>query len=403
MSSSTELSFPIPRDHPLDPPPAYREIRADRPISRVVMPDGQQVWLITRHDHCRKVLTDRRFSSDPTTPGYPSYISGDTPLPDGFFLNQDPPDHTRLRSLVTRQFVISEMERLRPRMQSLVDRLIEDLIQGGTTADLVTQLALPMAAGVICDLLDVPYDDHRIFVRLTDIILDRSSEPAQVGEAATELMAYFSQLVSIRIENPGADILSTLVGPYEQEAISYDEFVGLAALLMLSGYDTMAQMIGLGTLALFDHPDQQAELKSEPRLYPKAVEELLRFLSINHSGLPRAATERVEIDGCEIEEGEGLLVLINAANRDPEAFVEPDRLDIHRDSRHHVAFGHGLHKCVGLALARVELEVVFRSLFARLPNLHLAVPIDDLTFRHEMVLYGVRHLPIEWDEPERAS
>jgi len=406
MTITTDIpEFPIPREHPLEPPPAYQQHRdAEQPVFQVRVSTGQLVWLVTSHTEARTVLTDRRFSSDPTTPGYPSYISGDTPTPPGFFLNQDPPDHTRLRRLVTREFLISRMEKLRPRMRQLLDELLDRLTAAGNTADLVTDLAFPMAASVMCELLDVPLADTPVFVSLTDTILDRSSTPEQAGAAAAELMAYFDRLVTARRDNPGEDMLSRLAEQEVAGEISHQEFIGLAALLLLSGYDTMAQMIGLGTATLLEHPDQLAELKADPSLWPQAVEELMRYLSINHAGLPRAATEDLVLGGQQIRAGDGLLVMINAANRDPEVFDSPDVFDVHRDTTNqHVGFGHGFHKCIGLTLARVELSTVYEGIFQRLPGLRLARPLTELPFRHDMVLYGVRQLPVAWDATAASS
>jgi cytochrome P450 len=390
--------FPMPRVHPLDPPPAYRDLGKDRPVFRTRTRNGELVWLVTRHEEARQVLADLRFSSDPTTPGYPSYISGDSPIPPGFFLNQDPPDHTRLRRLVTREFLITLMEAHRPRMRAILSGLLDAMLaDGNRKADLVRQLAYPMAAAVMCELLNVPYEDHTIFISLTDIILDRRSDPEQTAVAVRDLMAYFDQVVRDKKSNPQDDMLSHLVAPEAEGRIDHAEFVGLAALLMLSGYDTMAQMIGLGAITLLEHPDQLAQARTDPALYPQAVEELLRFLSINHAGLPRAALADLTIGGQRISAGDGLLVMINAANRDAEVFENPDVFDIHRDSpQTHIAFGHGFHKCIGLTLARVELTTVFEGMFAAIPGLSLDRSLDQLRFRHDMVLYGVRELPVTW-------
>ncbi|HET7505107.1 MAG TPA: cytochrome P450 [Kofleriaceae bacterium] len=389
----------MPRSHPLDPPPQYRELAEQRPIFRVKTPRDQYAWVVTRHDDVRAVLLDKRFSSDPRSPGFPTYLTGDLPPPPGFFLQLDPPDQTRLRKLVNREFVISQMEKLRPRMQVILDGLIDRMIARGGPLDLVHELAYPMASTVICEMLNVPYEDHDVFVSLTDTVLDRSSTAEETARAATELMAYFDRLVTRRKQEtgPADDILGRLIGNASDSDLGHTELVGLAALLLLSGYDTMAQVIGLGVLTLLLHPDQLAELRADPSLVPQAVEELLRYLSINHSGLPRAVLEDVEVGGQLIRAGEGVLVMINAANRDQTVFDRPDQFDIHRRGLdQHVAFGHGLHKCIGLTLARVELSTVFAGLFRRLPTLQLQRGIDELPFRHEMVLYGVRELPVSW-------
>ncbi len=391
-------SFPMPRQHPLDPPPQYRELSGDRPMFRVQTQQGHQAWVVTRHDDVRAILLDPRFSSDPRTPGFPTYITGELPPPPGFFLQLDAPDQTRLRRLVSREFVTSEMEKLRPRMQQILDELLDQMEASGRSADLVKSLAFPMAARVICELLAVPFEDTSVFVTLTDIVLDRSSTAEQAMKAAMELMAYFDRLVTARKEQRGGgDILSRLVDQGAELDASHQELVGLAALLLLSGYDTMAQAIGLGVTVLLRNPEQKQAMMEDEALVGPAVEELMRYLTINHSGLPRAAMADVEIGGQLIRAGDGVLVMINAANRDERVFERPDDFDIRREGlERHTAFGHGLHKCVGLTLARLELATVLSGLFRRLPGLKLAGSLEDLSFRHEMVLYGVRALPVVW-------
>ncbi|GAA3029400.1 cytochrome P450 [Actinokineospora globicatena] len=388
--------FPMARSHPLDPPPQYRSLSRDQPVVRVATPRGP-AWLVTRHEDCTAVLTDPTFSSDPRTPGFPSYMAGDVPPPPGFFLQLDPPDQPRLRRLVTREFLVGRMEALRPRMREVLDELVDGLLARGTRAELVADLAYPMAATMICELLDVPTADQEIFVGLTDTILDRASTPEQTTRAAAELMAYFDGLVTAKKQAPKDDLFGRLIRQERDEQLTHEELVGLAALLLLSGYDTMAQMIGLGVLTLLEHPDQLAELRADPSLMPAAVEEMMRYLSINHAGLPRAATADVVVGGQLIKAGDGVLVMLNAANRDAAVFADPDVFDIHRAAvNRHIGFGHGFHKCIGLTLARVELTTVFTGLFDRIPGLRVPTAIDELPFRHDMVLYGVRELPVEW-------
>jgi cytochrome P450 len=396
--TATLPEFPMPRSHPLDPPPRYRELTAERPVFRVRTPRGDTAWVVTRHEDVRAVLTHRGFSSDPRTPGFPTYVTGDVPPPPGFFMQADPPDHGRLRRTVTREFLINQMEALRPTMRRILDGLVDDMTADGRrSADLVRQLALPMAAMTICEILGVPFEDHVLFVSLTDTVLDRTTPPEEAVRAAGELMAYFDRLVTAKEEKPSEDLFGRMVARSADGGLDHGELVGMAALLLLAGYDTMAQMIGIGTVTLFEHPGQLAELKDDPALLPAAVEELLRYLSINHAGLPRAATEDVEIGGRLIRAGEGVLVMLNAANRDESVFENADTFDIHRENNgRHLAFGHGFHKCVGATLARVELTEVFGGLFARLPGLSPVKPVHELPFRHDMVLYGVRELPVTW-------
>ena len=290
MTAPAVPAFPMSRRHPLDPPPQYRELSAEQ--RGLPGPDAARRGRVGGDPPRRRPRRAHRHPVQlrPEDARLPLLHLRRHPIPPGFFLNQDAPDHTRLRRLVTREFLISQMEAKRPRMQAILDTLLDDMARRGNTADLVTGLAFPMAATVMCELLDVPYEDHTVFVTLTDTILNRSSTPEQAEGAARELMAYFDRVVTAREQQPTDDMLGRLVNQEEAGKLSHDEFVGLAALLMLSGYDTMAQMIGLGTATLLEHPDQLDDLKADPSLYPRAIEELLRYLSINHAGLPRAAT-----------------------------------------------------------------------------------------------------------------
>ena len=391
--------FPMPRTHPLDPPPQYRELTREQPVVRVRTPHGL-AWLVTRHEDCTTVLTEPSFSSNPRTPGFPGHMTDDDMPPQpGFFQELDPPEQTRLRRLVTREFLVGRMEALRPRMRQVLDELIDRMLAAGSSAELVADLAYPMAATMICELLGVPLPDQQTFVEITDTVLDRTSPPEKAMAAAGELMAYFDRLVTRKEQatTPPDDLFGRLIGHDREGSLSHEELVGLAALLLLAGYDTMAQTIGLGVLTLVRHPDQLAELRADPSLMPAAVEEMLRYLTVNHAGLPRAATKDVVIGGQPIKAGDGVLVMLNAANRDGTVFAEPDTFDIHRTSLHrHIAFGHGFHKCVGLTMARIELTTVFTGLFARIPTLRVPVGVDEIPFRHDMVLYGVRELPVEW-------
>jgi cytochrome P450 len=397
MDASQLPPFPMTRTCPLDPPPEYKRLRVEQPISRVRTPRGDAAWLVTRLEDIRAVLTDKRFSSDPRQPGYPSYMSGDVPPPPGFFMQMDAPEHPRLRALVTREFMARHVEVLRPRMQRIVDERIDALLKRTPPVDLISELALPVASTVICELLGVPQKDHPFIQDRTDTVLDRSKPPKEAETAVVELMGYFDQVVTAKERTPADDLLGRLVSdPARQSQATHQELVGIAALLLLGGYDTLVQVIGLGTLTLLQHPDQLAEFKANPSLGDTLVDELVRYLTVNHAGLPRVALADVEVGGQLIRAGEGVLVMLNSGNRDETAFQKPDCFDIHRETKNHVGFGHGLHKCIGAAFARAELQIVFRTLFQRIPTLRLAVPLEELPFRHEMVLYGLRKLPASW-------
>lgn len=401
MANTDLPSLPANRTHPLDPPPEYKQLRIEQPILKVRTPRGDPAWLVTRLEDIRTVLTDKRFSSDPRKPGYPTYITGDVPPPPGFFMQHDAPDHTRLRRMVTNEFKAKHVEGLRPRMQQIVDQCLDGMLKMTPPVDLVKVFAVPVASMVICELLGVSLDDYPFVQSRTDTVLDRSRSPQETTAAAIELMGFFDRLVTAKEQNPTPN---DLIGRVVLEAArqgqpSHQELVGLSALLLLGGYDTMAQVIGLGTVTLLKNPDQLAGFLRDPSLGENLVDELVRYLSVNHAGLPRAALADVEVGGQLIREGEGVILMLNSGNRDELAFQNPDAFDIHRQTAQHVGFGHGLHKCIGADFARAELEIVFRSLFQRIPTLSLAAPIEELPFRHEMVLYGLKQLPVTWSQP----
>lgn len=398
MTDTCAISpLPVARTCPFDPPPEYKQLRIDQPISRVRTPRGDLAWLITRHQDIRAVLTDKRFSSNPMTPGYPTYLAGDVATPPGFFMQMDAPDHNRLRSLVINEFKFSHVESLRPRIQSIVDGMIDDMLKLTPPVDFVKVMALPTASLIICELLGVPYQDSPFIQNRTDTMLDRSSTAEESQAAAVDLMMYFDRIVTEKENNPGDDLLSRLLtNSTDSDRASHQEIVGIAALLLLGGYDTMAQVMGLGTLTLMQHPDQLAQFQKNPELAETLVDELVRYLSVNHAGLPRAAIADVEVGGQLIKAGEGVLVMLNSGNRDESVFPNPDAFDIHRKTSTHVGFGHGLHKCIGAAFARVELQIAFTTLFRRVPDLRLATSIDALQFRNEMVLYGLKGMPVTW-------
>jgi cytochrome P450 len=405
MDATATPPLPTQRACPFDPPPQYKRLRVERPVSKVKTPRGDTAWLVTQHEDIRAVLADARFSSDPRQPGYPSYLAGDVDPPPGFFMQMDAPTHPHLRELVVGEFKNKHVETLRPRMQKIVDDAIADMLKLAPPVDFVKVLALPVAARIICELLGVAYGDHGFIQDRTDTVLDRSRPAAESEAAAAELIAYFDRVVTEKEHAPADDLLGRLVaGPGREGRISHNELVGVAALLLLGGYDTMAQVIGLGTLTLLRHPDQLAELVQDPSLAETLVDELVRYHTVNHAGLPRAALADVEVGGQLIRAGEGVIVMLNSGNRDETVFKDPDHFDIRRQTRNnHVGFGHGLHKCIGAAFARAELQIVFNTLFRALPTLRLAVPAEALSFRDEMVLYGLQGLPLAWDASGRAA
>jgi cytochrome P450 len=372
-------------------------------VSRAKMPTGQDVWLITGHEYVRKILVDPRVSSDRSHANFPNIV--DIPperrrqasaLGDAL-ISADPPQHTDRRRMLITEFTVRKVAALRPRIQQIVDDRIDDLLAGERPADLFAELALPVPSLVICELLGVPYEDRAFFQTRTKVLLSRST-PADEREAVSgELRTYFDELITAKEASPGDDLLGRLiVRNRETEVFSHELLVGLATLLLIAGHETTSNVISLGTMALLQHPDQLAALTADPALLPSAIEEMLRFLNIVEAGF-RVATEDIEIGGTVIKAGEGLIALAGSANRDDDAFDDADTFDVARGARHHVAFGYGIHQCLGQNLARMELEIVFSTLFRRMPGLRLAVPVTDVPFKDDSIIYGVHALPVTWE------
>ncbi|MFH8568335.1 cytochrome P450 [Streptomyces sp. NPDC017993] len=405
-----------PSGCPFDPPPlsdlldqgddphaALAALRATESLSKVALPDGSWAWLATRYADIRAILGDTRFSSDTTVPGYPlSGMTGGTNTDNRGFIRMDPPEHTRLRRMVTREFMVKRIEALRPEIQRITDELCDAMERaegrenGGV--DLVEALALPVPSLVISLLLGVPYDDHDVFQRLTGKLLSRVVPDDEREVARIELRDYLDRLVTMKEADPGDDILGRLIVEQQRTGeITHDEVAAFAALLLIAGHETTANMIGLSALTLMRDQEAADRLRAEPSLIRGAVEELLRFHSIIRNGPRRVATADIEIGGQLIRAGEGVVVAVPSANRDEDVFADADRLDVCRpNAQHHVAFGYGIHQCLGQALARVELQVVIGTLLRRFPTLRPAVPVEDIPFRSDMAIYGCHALPVTW-------
>ncbi|MFI9385872.1 cytochrome P450 [Kutzneria sp. NPDC052558] len=383
---------------PFDPPPQLREVE---PISRVTIWDGSTPWLVTDYDAQRAVLSDQRFSADSRIPGFPVQSAAVNIRRERArsFIAMDDPEHDRLRKMLTRNFMIKRVEAMRPRVQQIVDDLIDTMLAGPKPADLVTDFALPVPSLVICELLGVPYSDHEVFQEWSKKLVGRLTPRDEAVKASEELQEYLLGLVAAKEKEPTDDMIGRLVtDQLAAGELTRDEVAAMAALMLIAGHETTANMIGLGTLALLEHPEQLAELREteDPKLVANAVEELLRYLTIVHSGRRRVATADIEVAGQLVHAGEGIILANDVGNRDETQFPEPDTLDIHRQARHHMAFGFGVHQCLGQPLARMELQVVYSTLYRRIPTLALAIPFEDVQFKHEMGVYGVHSLPVTW-------
>ncbi|MDX3105913.1 cytochrome P450 [Nonomuraea angiospora] len=378
---------------PFDPAPEVTALRAEQPIARLAAPEGAPgVWLVTGYGLVRQILADPRFSSRYETQYYPQmgYLP---PAPIGDLTGMDAPQHTRFRKLLAGKFTVRRMNLLTERVTEITRERLDAMERQGPPADLVEVFAQPVSALMICELLGVPYEDREQFQTATRALSDDPEPEAQYA-AFIELGKYLGTLAIAKRANPTDDLLGDLATGSD---LTDEELGGVAAFLLGAGLDTTANMLALGTFALLRDPAQLAVLRDDPDLAAGAVEELLRHLSIAATGM-RGVLEDVELGGKQLKAGDTVLIALNAANRDPAKFTDPDVLDLRRPATGHLAFGHGIHQCLGQQLARVEMRVAFPALLTRFPTLRLAVPADEVPLRTDPAqIYGVRSLPVTWD------
>ncbi|MEV5548609.1 cytochrome P450 [Streptomyces sp. NPDC052309] len=383
-----------------DPFPLYRQLREDGPVRRAVIAGGLDAWLVTRYEDGLAALSDPRLSSDVRDASDPRLMEQ---LPaferesmTSNMLRTDPPDHTRLRRLVSKAFTARRVAELQPRIQEITDRLLDAVAPVGR-AELIADFALPLPVTVISELLGVPVDDRHDFQRWTDDMLMRGAErpdPGAMNEAWQHMHTYVTGLLENKRARPGDDLLSALINARDEEQrLNEDELIAMVFLLLVAGYVTTVNLIGSGIAALLAHPDQLRLLRDNPELLPTAVEEFLRYDGPVSPGIARFAREDVEIAGTTVPRGATVLIASAIADRDPARFPAPDRLDVTRPDNGHLAFGHGIHYCLGAPLARLEGRTAIGTVLRRLPGLALAVPPAELTWRPGG-LRGPMRLPV---------
>ncbi|HEX4221364.1 MAG TPA: cytochrome P450 [Pseudonocardiaceae bacterium] len=398
----TEDSFPGLRSCPFLAPTQYGALR-DLPIAKVPLFTGQEAWWISRHEDARAVLNDRRFSSDRRKDAFP--IFNNDPATRERFRSQKPSmigldgaAHAEARRAVIGEFTVKRIAALAPRVQEIVDEAIDAMLAAEhRPVDLVQALSLVVPSMVICEMLGVPYSDHEFFQTRTSALIRREVASDERAKAFDELRGYMDNLITTKENEPGDDLFSRQIAKQrETGAVDHEALVSTAFLLLLAGHETTANMISLGTVGFLENPEQLAAIKADPGKTPLAVEEMLRYFTIVEMATSRVATEDVEIGGVTIKADEGVVVSGLSANWDPNVFTEPERLDVERGARHHVAFGYGPHQCLGQNLARLELQITFDTLFRRIPELRLAVPVDEIEFKTDASIYGVYELPVTW-------
>jgi cytochrome P450 len=398
------LELPVERGCPFAPPAAYEQLREQAPINRIRLVSGAEAWWVSGHEEGRAILADHRFSSDKRKDGFPIF-NVDAATQRQLFRDQPPMmigmdgnEHAAARRSVIGEFTVRRLAALRPRIQDIVDHFLDDLLATDQRpVDLVQALSLPVPSLVICELLGVPYDDHDFFQSRTAVAVRRISTPTERQHALAELRAYIDDLITRKESEPGDDLFSRQIARQRQEGtLDHAGLVSMAFLLLTAGHETTANMISLGVIGLLTHPEQLALITTDPGKTPMAVEELLRYFTIADKVVSRVATEDVQIGGVSIQAGEGVIVSGLSANWDPAAFENPAELNVERGARHHLAFGFGPHQCLGQNLARMELQIVFDTLFRRIPTLRLAAPVEDLPFKTDAPVYGVDELPVTW-------
>ena len=388
--TDTIPALPLARSCPFDPADGLAELAASYgPVTKVRLFDGRTTWLVTGYAEARTLLSSPAVSSDRSHPNFPMVFpiprrfTEDSPLTATLIAN-DPPVHTRLRRMVIPTFSVRRIAALKPKIQQIVTDKLDALLAAGAPADLYQDFALPVPSMVICELLGVPYEDHHFFEEQASRRLDPNSD------AIAQLFGYLYKLVGQKIQHPGEGLLDDLIAEQLAEGkLDHDELAAMGLVMLIAGHDTTANMISLGTMLLLSNPEQLAKLRANPDGVTGAVEELLRYLTIAPI-LSRLVTEDIELGGQLIKAGDGVIVSTATANREESA-----ELDVDNPMRHHLAFGYGVHQCLGQNLARAELEIAFTELLARIPTLRLATAVADVPLRGGL-LSAVQSVPVTW-------
>lgn len=391
--------FPIRRGCPFAAPAEYAALRTDDPVARVTLPTGREAWVVTRYDDVRELLSDPRVSADIRRPRFPALGEGEQEAGARFrpFIRTDAPEHTKYRRMLLPVFTVRRVRAMRPAVQARVDEILDGMLAAGGPVDFVSAYANAVSTSVICGLLGIPRENLEFFRDVTRVSGSRHSTAEQVSEALGGLFGLLAELVAERREEPRDDLISQLVT--EQLAtgnVTMEQLLSTLGITINAGRETTTSMIALSTLLLLEQPDSMAELRRDPSLTPAAVDELLRVLSVADSIPLRVAAEDIELSGRTVPADDGVIGLLAGANHDPERFDDPERVDFHRTDNHHVAFGYGVHQCVGQHLARLELEIALETLIRRVPTLRLAGDRDQIAFKHDSATFGLEELMVAW-------
>ncbi|MEU3225932.1 cytochrome P450 [Streptomyces sp. NPDC006976] len=391
--------FPIQRGCPFAAPAEYDTLRTQEPIARVTLPTEREAWVVTRYDDVRELLSDPRVSADIRRPNFPALGEGEQEAGARFrpFIRTDAPEHTKYRRMLLPVFTVRRVRAMRPAVQARVDEILDVMLAADGPVDLVSAYANAVSSSVICELLGIPPENLEFFRDVTRVSGSRNSTAEQVSEALGGLFGLLAELVAERRDEPRDDLISKLVtGHLVPGHVTMDQLLSTLGITINAGRETTTSMIALSTLLLLDRPELTDELRRDPSLMPAAVDELLRVLSVADSIPLRVAAEDIELSGRTIPADDGVIALLAGANHDPEQFDEPGRVDFHRTDNHHVAFGYGVHQCVGQHLARLELEVALETLIRRVPGLRLAGKREDVVVKHDSATFGLEEMMVTW-------
>ncbi|HET9379838.1 MAG TPA: cytochrome P450 [Streptomyces sp.] len=397
MSDAISYEVPWARTHQFDPPPVFDALRKEHPLARMVYPDGHVGWIATGHEVVRKVLSDPRFSHSTEIGHFPVTHQGqavpNSPKIPGMFIHMDPPDHTRYRRLLTGEFTVRRASRLQPRIEAVAAEQVNAMREHGAPADLVETFARPLVLRILSELVGLPYEEHDEYAHAPTLLHDPDANPEDVAAAYERVTSFFLRVIEGKRRKPGDDLVSRLLADGK---LTTDELCNIMILLLFAGYETTESALSVGVFALLHHTDQLTALRADPAQLDSAVEELLRYLTINQYHTYRTALDDIELSGRSVRKGDTVTVSLPAANRDPAKFACPAQLDIARDTSGHVAFGFGIHQCLGQNLARVELRAGLSALLGEFPGLRLAVPFDEVPLRLRGSVFAVKSLPVSW-------
>jgi cytochrome P450 len=400
VAGATRKPIPLPTDSacPFAPPSAYRELRTEAPVAPLALPDGGTGWLVSTYTDARAILADhQRFSSRLGLAESSIRKLPKEPRP-GSFIAIDPPDHTRFRKLLRGYFTSRRIQELEPRIDRIVTERLDAMAAADNSADLVADFALPIPSQVICEVLGVDYADRAVFQHRAASLLKLGTSQGEQADLLAGLDDFMLQLVRTKRRTPKDDLLSKLAMNPE-ERLSDEEIANVGLLLLVAGHETTANNLALAVFLLLQRTEELSALRADPNMMDMAVEELLRYLTVVRTGIPRVALEDVTFRGNTNRKGQTVVVSVASANRDADHFVDPDRLDWQRAYVPHLAFGHGVHRCIGEQLARLELSKAITGLIVRFPSLRLAVSPEQIPLRSGEVVYGVHTLPVVWSGP----